>query len=178
MPTQKRNGKVDKNTTYDHLHKGMDNNLVIVQIDQTSQTKYNDMKNVKISNASDGFSEGVKRNFASIVTANASDKRQCVIDSNKTINISSIIDLEIDKSKQNMSISSISGLTPVSEIAKPLPINQCSDNWIQMHHSIKMEKKQNKKRIETFVKHHLFKNLKFIASQEMMNFSFQTQSLN
>ena len=89
-----------------------------------------------------------------IVTANASDKRQCVSDSDRTINNSSIIDLEVDKSKQNMSISSISGYTPVSDIAKPLSIIQCSDNWVQMHHSIKMEEKQNKKRIETFVKHH------------------------
>jgi len=179
MPTQKRNGRDNKNTANDHLHKEKEHNLVIVQIDQNKKAKNNNLVNLKISNASDGFSEGVKRNLASIITSNASDKRQCVSDSSKTINNNSIIDVEVDKSKQNMSISSISGITPpVSAIAKPLSINQCSDNWIQMHQNIKMEEKQNKKRIETFVKHHLFKNLKFIASQEMMNFSFQTQSLN
>ena len=174
MPTQKKNGR----TVNDHLHKEKEHNLVIVQIDQNNKAKNNNLVNLKISNASDGFSEGVKRNLASIVTSNAPEKRQCVSDSSKTINNNSIIDVEVDKSKQNMSTSSISGLTPVSTIAKTFPINQCSDNWIQMHHNIKMEEKQNKKRIESYVKHHLFKNLKFIASQEMMNFSFQTQSLN
>jgi len=44
MPTQKRNGRENKNTTNDHFHNGMEHNLVIVQIDQNSKTKNNDIK--------------------------------------------------------------------------------------------------------------------------------------
>jgi len=47
-----------------------------------------------------------------------------------------------------------------------------------MQKSLISEEKQNKKRIEAYVKHHLFKDLKFIPSQEMMVFSSQKQILN
>lgn len=41
-----------------------------------------------------------------------------------------------------------------------------------------MEKKQNQKRIFSYVKDHLFKDLKFIPSPEMMIFSIKEKSLN
>ena len=47
-----------------------------------------------------------------------------------------------------------------------------------MQQTLKLEEKQNKKRILYYVKAHLFKNLKFIPSQDMMTFSNSDKSLN
>jgi len=77
-----------------------------------------------------------------------------------------------------MSVSSVSDLTPVTNVQGSNSIIQCSDSWKQMQQSIRLEEKQNKKRIEMFVKHYLFKNLKFIPSYEMMVFTNNKQSLN
>ena len=41
-----------------------------------------------------------------------------------------------------------------------------------------MEENQNKKRIEMYVKHHLFKKVKFISSQKQMIFSSKKTSIS
>jgi len=132
----------------------------------------------EVTSASSGFSTGMKRDIASIVTANVSEKRQCVVIHDSSMKINSLLDLETNNSKQTMSVSSVSGLTPITDNTTSPSIIQCSDNWIQMQQNVKLEEKQNKKGIETYVKDHLFKDLKFIPSQEMMLFSNQEHSLN
>jgi len=132
----------------------------------------------QVTSASIGFSEGMKRDLASLNTENKSVKRQCVMDMPPKAIISSVPILEISKANQARSVVSISGQTTESNTAAPLSMIQCSVNWIQMQKNEISEEKQNKKRIEALVKHHLFKDLKFIPSQEMMVFSSQKQSLN
>ena len=59
--------------------------------------------------------------------------------------INSIIDLQSNKQKETVSVSSISGLTPVTENTPSSSIMQCSESWKYMQQSIQMEDKQNKK---------------------------------
>ena len=78
-----------------------------------------------------------------------------------------------------MSVLSVSDLTPLtSKLQESTSVIQCSKNWKHMQQSMRLEVKQNKKRIETFIKHYLFKNLKFIPSYKMMVFTTHKQSLN
>jgi len=72
----------------------------------------------------------------------------------------------------------VSDLTPVTNVQGINSIIQCSDNRKQMQQNIRLEEKQNKKRIEMFVKHYLFKNLKFIPLYKMMVFTNHKQSFN
>ena len=44
-----------------------------------------------------------------------------------------------------MSVSSVSDLTPVTNVQESNSIIQCSDNWKQMQQSIRLEENQNKK---------------------------------
>ena len=97
----------------------------------------------EVTSASSGFSAGMKREMASIVTANVSEKRQCVIIHDSALKINSLLELETDKSKQTMSVSSVSGLTPITDNTTSPSIFQCSDNWIQMQQNLKLEEKQN-----------------------------------
>ena len=118
----------------------------------------------------------MKRDITSLVSDNGSDKWQCVIHNPNTTKNNSVNKLEISKTNQPRSVSSISGLTPETITTESLSIIQCSANWIQMQKSVITEGKKIK--IEAYVKHHLFKDLKFIPSQEMMVFSSQKQSPN
>ena len=106
-----------------------------------------------------------------------SGKRKCLIVHNNDVEINSAIDSNPNKANQALSVSSVSGLTPLSNISS-LSMIQCSDNWKQMQQDLKLEEKQNTKRIETYVEEFLFKSLKFIPSQEMMIYSPHENSLN
>jgi hypothetical protein len=128
--------------------------------------------------ASSGFSEGMKRQIESVETNNMSEKRKCLIVHNKTTRINSLLDSSTEQTEQTMSVSSVSGLTPLTENMTSSSILHCSDNWKHMQQTFKVEEKQNKKQILSYVKDHLFKDLKFIPSQEMMHFSNQENSLN
>ena len=55
---------------------------------------------------------------------------------------------------------------------------QCSETWIKMQESLQLEEKENKKQIEFYVKHHLFKDLKFIPDEDFVHFSPKKNSLN
>lgn len=131
-----------------------------------------------ITNASAGFSDGIKRNMDMSASMQQPDKKQCVIvsDGNREINI--VLDSEKQKFTKPLSVSSVSGLTPITDNTATISTILCSQNYMQMVRSVNMEEKQNKKRIESFVKDYLFKNLKFISSQQMMIFSSQTNSLS
>ena len=83
----------------------------------------------------------------------------------------------IKSSKPYLSLSSVSGLTPDTKTETSLRI-QCSENWMKMQESLWLGKKENKKRIEFYVKHHLLKNLKFIPDEEFMHFLPKKNSLN
>jgi len=48
----------------------------------------------EVTSASSGFSAGMKRDIASIVTANVSEKRQCVVIHDSSMKINSLLDLE------------------------------------------------------------------------------------
>ena len=93
-----------------------------------------------------------------------------------SMQIHSMKNLGTNKAEQTKSVPSIAEQTPITENTASASIIQCSDNWIQMQHSIKLEEKQNKRRIEIFVKQHLFKDLRFIPSQEMMIFSLRNKA--
>ena len=126
-----------------------------------------------------GFSIGMKRQIESMREFEFNDKQQCLITNNNILRNNSIIEIGKKKNDLNMSVSSVSDLTFLtSKKQESTSIIQCSDNWKQMQQSMRLEEKQNKKRIETFVKHYLFKNLKFIPSYEMMVFTHHKQSLN
>ena len=55
---------------------------------------------------------------------------------------------------------------------------QCSEIWMKIQENLQLEEKENKRRIEFYVKHHLFKDLKFIPDEEFMHFSPKKNSLN
>ena len=78
--------------------------------------------------------------------------------------------MEITKSQQTSSVSNISELTQVTDFAATTSINQCSESWIQMQHSIQME--------QNHVKDHLFKKVKVISSQKQMIFSSKKSSIS
>ena len=89
-----------------------------------------------------------------------------------------MFEVEVIKSQQTKSVSSISGLKQVTDSAQTTSMNQCSESWMQMHHCIQIEENQNKKRIEMYLKHHLFKKVKFISSQKQMMFSNKKSSIS
>ena len=78
---------------------------------------------------------------------------------------------------QKLSVSSALGLTPISDITTSSSIAQGSENWKKQQQNLKLEEKQNQK-IFSYVKDHLFKDLKFIPSPEMMVFSNKENRLN
>ena len=132
----------------------------------------------EITSASAGFSLGMKKQLESMEDYEVSDKRQCLITHNNILRNNSILEFEKKHSKTTRSVSSVSDLTPLTKQQGSTSIIQCSENWKQMQQSIRLEEKQHKKRIEMFVKHYLFKNLKFIPSYEMMIYTKNKQSLN
>ena len=75
-----------------------------------------------------------------------------------------------------MSVSSVSGLTQITDSFASSALIQCSEKWIQMQHNFKLEEKQNIKTVETYVKQYLFKDFKFIPLHKKMIYS--TQELN
>ena len=104
-------------------------------------------KNIPLKvSASVGFSEGMKRDIASLVSDNVSDKRQWVIHTLSTTKNNFVHKLEISKTNEPRSVSCISGLTLATNTAESLSIIQCSANWIQMQHSVQLE--QNKKELK------------------------------
>ena len=110
-----------------------------------------------------------------IAYATSNNKQQCTdndIIESKCIDVD---DMQITKTpKPNLSLSSVSGLTPETETETSLSM-QCSETWIKMQESLQLEEKENKKRIEFYVKHHLFKDLKFIPNKDFMHFSPKKQ---
>lgn len=126
----------------------------------------------------EGISEGIKRDIQLFVPNTESRKHQNTNMNQKCLNVSNV--LKLDKISMNpaSSVSSVSGLTPLTDSATSALMKQCSDNWLSTKHNIKVEEKQNKKRVETYVKHYLFKDLKFISSPEMMVFEDKEESLN
>ena len=106
------------------------------------------------------------------------NKKNCVIIQNSKAQIDSMLKTQANKSNQIISTSSASGITPISDITMSSSISQCSLNWNKMQQNLKMEEKQNQKRIMSYVKDHLFKDLKFIPLPEMMIFSNKENSLN
>ena len=151
-------------------------NLIITKIDNNIRS-HNNITPTEILSAANGFSEGTKRHLTTVVTGNDSEKKQCV-HFNDCSSKNNVFDVEITKSQQTNSVSSISGLTQVIDFAAKPTINQCSESWIQMQHSIQMEENQNKKRIEMYFKHHLFKKVKFISSQKQMIYSSKKSSIS
>ena len=83
-----------------------------------------------------------------------------------------------NKFNQKLSASSVSGLMPTSEVMPSSSSIQCSENWMKMQQNLKLDEKQNQKRILSYVKDYLFKDLEFIPSPEMMTFSNKMQSHN
>ena len=113
-----------------------------------------------------------------IAATTSSNKQQCTGNVNIVSNNNFVIDMEITKTpKPNLSISSVSGLTPETEPETSLSM-QCSKNWKKIQETLRLEEKENKKRIETYVKHHLFKDIKFIPDEDFMRFSLKKNSLN
>src|SRR5688500_1849311 len=131
----------------------------------------------EVTSASSGYSEGVKRSLELVATA-SSEKRKCLFLHNSTTKLNSVLNLAAEIPPQSKSVSSISGLTPNSDNLSSPSIIECSENFKKMTKSIELEDKQNQKRIESYVKDHLFKHLKIIPSQEMMFFSTNENSLN
>lgn len=109
-------------------------------------------KNDKVKNASVEFSDNMRRDIASIQQNNVANKQQCVVIHNSTTEIDSLLEMEKYKQIQSMSVSSISGLTPVTDNTTSSSIIQCSENFKQMQQNVRLEEKQNKSRIKSFVK--------------------------
>lgn len=67
------------------------------------------------------------------------------------------------------SLSSISAATPTQTHSNNdvVPI-QCQDSWKQMTSNVIAEREDNKKKIDSFVKDHLFKRLKFYNADVML----------
>ena len=64
-----------------------------------------------------------------IAATTSSNKQQCTGNVNIVSNNNFVIDMEITKTpKPNLSISSVSGLTPETETETSLSM-QCSENW-------------------------------------------------
>ena len=152
-----------------------------VQLNNTQiSAKQNKQKNDKcpnqVTSASSGFSLGMKREME-LAESTHNSKKHVVIQNSKE-QIDSMLESQPNKSNQKLSVSNSSGLTPVSDITMSSSLTQCSDNWEKMQLNLKMEEKQNQKRILTYVKDHLFKDLKFIPSPEMMIYSNKENSLN
>ena len=151
MVTFEKNGTNKKNktdngnklkTNMNSCNAQIDTNLIITKIDKNIKNN-NKITPTKILSAADGFSEGTKKHLASVVTANDSEEKQCVWFNDCSSN-NNVFDVEITKSQQTSSASSISGLTQRTDIAATTSMNQCGESWIQMQHSIQMEENQKK----------------------------------
>ena len=67
------------------------------------------------------------------------------------------------------SISSISSATPdQTNSNKPVVPIQCNESWKLMSSNLIAEKENNRKKIDDFVKTHLFKRLKFYNTEVML----------
>jgi len=139
--------------------------------------KYNQSPN-EVTSASTGFSSGMKREMEMTSLANAKVMKKRVIIQNTEVQIDSMLVTKRNNSNQIKSVSSASEITPISDITMSTSIAQCSDNWKKIQQDLKMEETQNKKRIMSYVKDHLFKDLKFIPSPEMMIYTSDRNSLN
>ena len=113
----------------------------------TNKNSNNSNTPTEVLSAADVFSEGMKRNLASIVTANDSEKKQCVR-FNENSSGTNGFEVEITKSQQTRSVSSISGLLQVTDSAERASMNQCNESWMQRQHCFQMEKNQNKEELK------------------------------
>ena len=57
-------------------------------------------------------------------------------------------------------------------------VMQCNKLWMQIQTDVRKEQKQNRKKIDIYVKDELFRELKFIPSGNMMLFSAKTRSIS
>jgi len=74
-------------------------------------------------------------------------------------------------------ISSVSGATQTTSNIDNSSLLQCNVLWMKMKQEAFSEQRQNKKRIDIFVKDQLFRDLKFIPTGQMMLFSTKKRSL-
>ena len=85
--------------------------------------------------------------------------------------------LTMDNTREITSISSVSGATQTSNNIDNSSLLQCNALWSKMKQDAVTEQRQNRKRIDSFVKDQLFRDLKFIPSGQMMLFSTNKRSL-
>ena len=114
-------------------------NIDIIDLNSNNR-QINSNHHNQVTNASSGFSIGIQREIASIGATNLPNL-------NKQITID-------EKLAQNnsMSVSSISGLTPLTDNPLSSSIIQCSDNWKLMQQNMVIEEKQNKKELMLMLK--------------------------
>ena len=83
----------------------------------------------------------------------------------------------IDKVPELASISSVSATTiSQNNTTNTTSIIQCNETWKSMHQNAIAEKESNQKKIENYVKEHLFKKLKFY-NLELMVYNAQSNSV-
>ena len=128
-----------------------------------------DNDNGTVTYASSGFSEGMRQDTLSNTNPNVLVRNPSIVIVDGDLEMSKILSMDADP-KNQPSVSSVSGLTPVTENTTSTSIIQCGENWKKMRKNMILEGKQQKKRIDSFVKKYVFSHLKFISSPSVMIF--------
>lgn len=130
-----------------------------------------------ITNATSGFSEGMRRQISNNKLPKSQQKIHSVIGKNGEMELGTVLHLDTEQ-KNPPSVSSVSGITPVTDNTASISIIQCGENWKQIHRNMILEEKQQRKRIDMYVKKYVFSHLKFINSPSMMIYSSERNSLS
>ena len=86
-----------------------------------------------INSASGKFSKGIKRNMTLHSPTASVSKYQCASNDEIASSIGAVLELKITRTaKQNMFVSSISGLTPENETTVQCPSMHCIEKWMKL----------------------------------------------
>ena len=80
--------------------------------------------------------------------------------------------------QENVSCSSLSGLTPLNTPTDAATFESCSQHWKKLKQDEVSEQKRNGNKIRCYVRNQMFKHCKFIPDAESMIFSFKKNSLS
>ena len=86
-----------------------------------------------------------------------------MLEDGENMELNTMMSITMGKKKQT-SVSSVSGLTPITDNTTSVSIIPCSEKFKLMRKTVQLEDKEQKKRINLYVKENVFQNLKFTLS--------------
>ena len=184
--TKEKGKKQNRKRTTDedviHNHSNNINNNAIINASKVkcittpiNRTIINDMSQFSIL-AEYGFSKRIKQDNSVILSVNEVQDGNYRASKNQVLMYRGSINVEQQTPNETSSISSISGHTLISgntgNTTNAMSTIQCNVKFQQVKQSQQDEQKDNRRKIDCFVKGQLFKNLKFVSGH-LMQFSMK-----